>query len=869
MPDRSLPSGVVTFVLTDIEGSTRMLRRLEERYDDVLRRHVALLQETWEQHGGVHVSTTGDSCFAAFADATKAVLACGEAQRRLDQERSWTAEERPRVRMGIHTGLASPRGGGYVALAVHQTERVMAAAHGGQVLVSEATEREIGSLPGFQLRSAGRYRLRDFDEPVQLYAIVGDGLETDFPAVRAVPVDGHNLVPSQTSLIGREAVIADVKECFDSNRIVTLTGPGGVGKTRVAIAVGLTMAPGWEDGVWLVDLSPLGERSLIGVAVASAVGVVQSRSADDWGAALDHLRKRRALLILDNCEHLISDVAAMVSDVLVACPDVSVLATSREPLGVAGEVVMRVDPLRVPEAHDVDATSALKVPSVRLFVERARAARPDFPFDAGTIQTVIDICRRLDGLPLALELAAAHTSVLSPADLLDGLGRGFVLQSRDRQRPERQRTMDAVLDWSFRLLGANEQLAFRRLGIFAAGFSLEGAAAVIGDGVDPYDGPAAVWSLVDASLVSVDLSANATRYRMLETVRTYARRLLDEADESAAVAEGLALWALERIGPWHPMDRARSGEIEVELDTLRELVPLLAPHAVEQAQQLACSIGRYFYTVHTSRERTAELAQYAVDLAAPSPARVSLLATLALLHVHDGEVDAARRVVDDAVHASEIAGGPPPWDDVAVERAMGEVELRSGNYDAAAQIARRTLDRELSPRGRGRMLNLLGISSHFLGDAESAAVAFKRELEIASLLADEHLMAIAEGNVAELALRSGDAGTAAVHQAACLDLALALGRPASVSQSLIVAARLTADADPARAVALNAKAERVLSEAGEHLYDDDLRASQEMLHLAEQRLGGDEFHRAVERGHALTLPDAALSAQQALAEVAT
>ena len=189
--------------------------------------------------------------------------------------------------------------------------------------------------------------------------------------MHAVPVDGHNLVPSQTSLIGHEAVIADVKECFDSNRIVTLTGPGGVGKTHITIAVGLTMAPGWEDGVWLVDLSPLGERSLIGVSVASAVGVVQSRSAGDWGPRSIICASVARFLILDNCEQLISDVAAMVSDVLVACPDVSVLATSREPLGVAGEVVMRVDTLHVPEAHDVDATSALKVPSVRLFVERA------------------------------------------------------------------------------------------------------------------------------------------------------------------------------------------------------------------------------------------------------------------------------------------------------------------------------------------------------------------------------------------------------------------------------------------------------------------------------------------------------------------
>jgi predicted ATPase/class 3 adenylate cyclase len=868
VPDQSLPSGVVTFVLTDIEGSTRMLRRLEERYDDVLERHISLLREVWESYGGVYLGATGDSCFAAFPDAADAVLACGEAQRRLAEE-PWRAEERPRVRMGIHTGLASPRGDGYVALAVHQTARVMTAAHGGQVLVTEATIREVEDLHGLELRSVGRYRLRDFDEPVQLYSVIGEGMQREFPAIRAMPVDGHNLVASQTSLIGRDEIVTDVEKAFAADRLVTLTGPGGVGKTRVAIAVGLSMAGGWDDGVWFVDLSPLRDGALIGLAVASAIGATRTRSGDDWHDALDHLRKRRALLILDNCEHLIADAAARVSEVLLTCPEVCVLATSREPLGVAGERITRIDPLRVPEAHALDGAAAVKVPSVRLFVERARAARPDFPFDADSIGVVVEICRRLDGLPLALELAAAHAALLSPADLLDGLDRGFLLQSRDRDRPERQRTMDAVFDWSFQLLAPEEQHALRCLGIFVGGFSLEGAVAAIATDDDRSDAAAAVWSLVDASLVAVDLSANATRYRMLETVREQARSRLDAEGETLAVAERLASWALDRIGPWHPMDRTRSGEIEVELDTVRALVPHLAQDATEQAQQLACSIGRYYYTVHTSHERTAELAQYAADLAAPSPARVSLLGTLALLHLQDGDVDAARRVVDDAVRASEAAGGAPPWDDVCVDRAIGEVEVRSGNYDAAAQIARQTLERELSPRGRGRMLNLLGLASHFGGDDESAAVAFKGELETACLLGDEHLMAIAEGNVAELALRGGDAGTAAQHQAACLDLALALGRPASVAHSLIVAARLTADSDPARAVALNAKAERVLSEAGEHLYDDDLHAIQQMLDLTEQRLGDDEFRRACERGRGLTLPDAALSAQGALAEIAT
>jgi predicted ATPase/DNA-binding SARP family transcriptional activator len=859
------PSGVVTFVLTDIEGSTRLLRRLEAGYDDVIDRHDALLRRSWEDHGGAHVSARGDSCLAAFDDTRSALEACADAQRRLAAE-PWPHEGRPRVRMGVHTGLASPRDGDYVALAVHQAARVSAAAHGGQVLASEVTAAATGALPGLALQPVGRYRLRDFDEPVQLFCLTGPGLDADFPAVRAMPVDGHNLAAPPTSFVGREGDVKDVLALTGAGRLVTLTGAGGVGKTRLALAAGLAAAPRWDDGVWLVDVSPIQEARLIGTAVATVVGATAGTGVDGWAAALDHLHRRHTLLVLDNCEHLAADVARMVGELLARCHDVGVLATSREPLGIARESVWRVDPLGLPDPG-ATVDEALAVPSVRLFVERARSARPGFALDDHNVPTVVHLCRRLDGLPLALELAAAHASVLSVADLLNGLDDRFrLLRSRKRSVPGRQRTMDAVMDWSYRLLVADEQAMLRRLGVFQSGFSLD-AAVVAGGDLEGSDLPELLWTLVDKSLVVVDLTANETRYRQLETVRAYARHLADDEGEAVATARRLTAWWLERIGPWHRIDRARSGEIEVELDNLRALVPLVAEEAEEQAQQLACSIGHYYYAVHAPRDGISELARYAADLATPSQARVSLLATLALLHVHHGDTDSARGVLVEAEQIRQTVGGAPTWDEVAVERASGEVAIRSGDPTAAAELARRALERDLTPPAQVRMLNLLAIASYFLGDVSSAEAAFTGELEVARRLGDEYLTAVAEGNVAELAMRRGDTASAARHQAACLDLGLALGRPVSVAYSLIVAARLTAESDPARAARLHAKAEDVLVENGHRLYDDDLRASQEMLERVRRHLGDVEYRKASDNGRSLTLLDAASLAQAALATV--
>jgi predicted ATPase/class 3 adenylate cyclase len=858
------PSGFVTFVLTDIEGSTRLLRRLGGRYDEVIVQHNSLLRHSWEQHGGAHVSDRGDSCLAAFGDASSALEACAEAQRQLATAR-WPPDGRPKVRMGVHAGVASPRRGDYVALAVHQAARVAAAAHGGQVLASEVVATEIGALPDLALTPVGKYRLRDFDEPVRLHCLRGIGLDVQFPAVRAVPVDGHNLTTPSTSLVGRDGEVAALVPRLQAGRLVTLAGPGGVGKTRLALAIGRAAAERWEDGVWFVDLSPVQDPRLIGITAAGALGVTIGGGADGWVATLEHLRTQRALVLVDNCEHLASDVAGMMTELLSTCPGSGVLATSREPLGIAGEHVFRVNPLSLP-LSGTSVDTAIVIPSVQLFVERAQSVMPDFALDATNLQTVVELCRRLDGLPLALELAAAQTSVVGVHDLLEGLDDEFqVLGNRQRDVPDRQRTMNAAVDWSLRLLTPEERAVLTRLSVLRGGFTLA-AAVVGGDDVEGCDVPDVVWSLVDKSLVVVDLAANDTRYRLLETVRAQLRRLLDEEHATVPTALRLTDWWLDRVGPWHRTDRVRSGEIEVELDNLRALVPLIAEHAEERAQQLVCSIGRHYYAVHASRDSIAELTRYATELAVVTPARVSMLATLAMMHVHQGDVDTARRVLSTAERECRVVG-PPPWDEVAVERARGEVSLRSGDHQAAAELARQTLAGDLTLSARARMLNLLAIASYFSGDVLRAAAAFSEELDVARQLGDEHLIVVAEGNVAELAMRTGDAVSAARHQRASLDLALALGRPVGVALAFIVAARLTAPTDPGVAGQLHAKAEAILDETDYRLYDDDLRASAAMLDDVRQRLGEVYFARSREDGRGMSMLDAVTLAQDAFGRV--
>lgn len=858
------PSGIVTFVFTDIEGSTRLFHRFGEGYPPLLEQHNEILSGVWAGHNGYEVSTEGDSFFVAFADADDAIRACAEGQRLLAAA-DWPQNGRVKVRMGAHTGLASPVGDDYVALAVHQAARVVAAAHGGQVLVSQSTVDESGVFNDLELRPIGDYQLRSFDEPLTLYQLRGPGLEEDFPAVRALPAGHHNIVRRPTATIGRDSFIDAVRQQVQPGKLVTLVGPGGIGKSTVAAEVGILLAPSWRDGVWLVDLAGVEDEDLVAPAIAGAVGAAASSTRERWDDVVDHLEDKGAVVILDNCEQFANMCGRLAASLEARCPEVAVIATSRVPLGVPGELLWHVAPLEVPETDHSGPADVLASPAGKLFAARAAAARPGFEVDEANAPEVAEIVRRLDGLPLALELAAARLAMQSPAEILQGLDEGLGwLRSRDAGSP-RHSSLQDVLEWSYESLDAREQAAFRRLAIFAGGFSLATAGpAVSGADIEAAAASTLLFSLVDRSLVLADLSANATRYRLLETYRTYGRRLLEEHQETEAVAARVAEALLRRAGPWDVPDAEWQAEVATEADNLRGLIPTLAADREETAQQIACTIGRYHDASQSFREGIDELSRYEKSLPTPSPSRVSLLTTLADLYLRTGDARAAQNLVEEAA-ALRDGVGAPDWDDVGVDRTRGEVARRSGDLAGAVEIARRALERARTDRGRSRMYNLLGTTAAARGDMQAAYEACRSDLELSKNLGHESSIASAHGNLAEIAMRLGDVAEAARHQAASLEFGVAHGSIAMVAFSLIMAARIAGHLQRWEdAVLLHAKAEQLLDRLGLQLYEDDRRESDVLVGETRRRLGDATFDALEAEGRALEVPDGAERASRLL-----
>ncbi len=869
-PTRSLPSGFVTFVLTDIEGSTRLLKRLPELAPDLFDRHDEILRSAWADTGGHEVSTEGDSFFVAFADTGDALAACSLAQARLAAE-PWPSGERVSVRMGVHAGIAAQRGDNYIALAIHQAARVSSAAHGGQVLITD-TAAQRGQPPDTaRLVPLGRFRLRDFDEPELLYRLDTVGVEVNDRSIRATPADGHNLVKQPTNFVGRDADVASIIPLLGSGRTVTLTGPGGVGKTRLATEVGLAIGDDWPDGVWMVELADLGDSTLIADTMAEAIGARVGDSSSRWDDVVAHLVDRRALIILDNTEHHLEASAGVVLDLIARCDRIGVLATGREPLKIPGETIYRVAPLAVPVEDDHDLDRIQLSTAVQLFCDRARLAQPDFQLDADSALDVARICARLDGLPLALEIAGARVGLLTLGEMLAGLNDRFLLlKSQDRTLPERQRTMEGLLGWSYRLLERDEQATLRRLAVFGGSFSIDAAShTVASDDISPDMVPELVWALVDKSLVVADLSDSESRYRLPESARDYAQRLLDQLGESTAVAARLAAWLLERVGPWLITDRRWIGRVGVELANMRGLIGALASTEPEVAQQLASSIGLYHHSLQSFATAIDELKRTTAELPAETPTRVALLTSLADLYLRRSDVDSARDLLDAATELQSRVG-PPAWADAAVVRTRGEIEIRSGDLDAAREIAERSLAGTLSIQGQARMWNLLGIVHYTDGDIGQAAVAFRHELDGYTRLGHEANMASAHGNIAEVSMQLGDPATAARHQLRCLDLALALGQPIMLAYSCILASRLAGTLGSwDLAVQLQSSAGAVLASAGHALYEFDVDAERVFMEDARAALGEADFEHAVDAGTTLEITEATKLAVGVLSEIAS
>ncbi len=607
------PAGTVTFLFTDIEGSTNLLQRLgDAHYAEVLEAHRRIFRAAVQERGGHEVDTQGDSFLVAFQSARDAVMTAAGAQLAIATH-PWPDGVSVRVRMGLHTGRPITVNGGYVGLDVHRAARICATGHGGQILLSEATSHLIEhDLPAdVQLRDLGSHRLKDLKQPENIFQLLHVRLPADFPPLRSLNVLPHNLPIQLTSLIGREQELAEVRRLLTTTRLVTLTGTGGCGKTRLALQVAANVVEEFAHGVWLVELAALSDPALVPQTVASTLRVREQPGESFVDVLADYLRAKALLLVLDNCEHVVDSCAQLSETLLQLCPGLRILATSREGLNVPGERRFRVPSLSLPDVLPRLSVDRLALSeAARLFVDRAAQLAPTFAITDQNASTIAHIVRRLDGIPLAIEMAAARTSVLSVDAIASRLDDQFqLLSGGHRTALPRHQTLQATMEWSYGLLSEQERTLLRRLSVFAGGWTLEAAEAVCaGDGVQEYAVLDLLARLADKSLIVVEERDEEMRHRQLETIRQYSRERLQEGGETTTIHQRHRDWVLALVEQAEPKllgpeQTAWFNRLDLEHDNLRTALEWsLERNESEAALRMASAVSRYW----TARGYSAE-----------------------------------------------------------------------------------------------------------------------------------------------------------------------------------------------------------------------------------------------------------------------
>ncbi|HUI89050.1 MAG TPA: adenylate/guanylate cyclase domain-containing protein [Anaerolineales bacterium] len=613
----TLPTGTVTFLFTDIEGSTRLWEKHPEAMKTALARHDAILRETIEGHHGHIIKTTGDGVHAVFGTALDSVLAALNAQQTFTAEK-WD-EIKPhyvKVRFGLHTGEAEARAGDYYGPTLNRAARLMSIGHGGQILLSTVTADLVREhlSDGTSLRDLGEHRLKDLVRSEHVFQLTRPDLPADFPPLKSLDSYPNNLPIQLTSFIGRERELGEAKRHLTSARLLTLIGPGGTGKTRLSLQLGAELLPSFVDGVWLVELAPLADPSLILQTIASVFGLREQLGMSIHELLLDFLRAKNLLVIMDNCEHLVESCAQIIDQLLHGCANIKIIASSREALGIAGETVYRVPSLSLPNADEITRQALTASESAQLFVERATAANPKFTLTDKNASSVVQICRRLDGIPLALELAAARITVFSAEQIASRLDDRFRLLTGGRRTAlPRQQTLRALIDWSYDMLSEDERALLRRLSVFAGGWTFEAADAICVK-QDVLD---LLSQLVNKSLVIFDDEGDEPRYRMLETVRQYARDKLLELNESEGARDAhldfffqFTETAAHEVE--HLQDLTWMARLEVEHDNLRAALEWSLDRKIEAALRMLWNL--YWYWVLRGHE--AEGRQWATEILA-------------------------------------------------------------------------------------------------------------------------------------------------------------------------------------------------------------------------------------------------------------
>jgi predicted ATPase/class 3 adenylate cyclase/DNA-binding CsgD family transcriptional regulator len=737
--------GTVTFLFTDIEDSTRLWDEAPGDMADALSVHDAIVRGTIERRGGYVFGIGGDGFCAAFSTAADAAAAAIESQERLRDDPVVTFT----VRMGLHTGEAIERDRNYYGSEVNRAARLMSLAHGGQILVSDATEVLVRNRVA--LRSLGEHRLRGLRGRMPVYQVVVDGLPTEFPVLRSVDYFTGNLPQQLSSLVGREKTVEDVAELVRAHALVTLSGVGGVGKTRLALEVGDEVAGEFPDGVFLVELASVGDPASVPAAIATVLGITPQADTALIDAVADALAGRRLLLVVDNCEHVLAAAGSAIEAIFGRRGNVKVLATSREPLAVDGESVLTVAPLALEGGVTSDA--------VTLFVDRARAVRRDFGLQGPeTATAVTDICETLDGLPLGIELAAARMAAMSAVEVRDRLADRFRLLRGSTPRPERQLTLRHAVEWSYDLLTDEERDLFRITSVFAGGFDLASICAVVED-ADPDDVDVLrhLDSLVRKSLVVADHTVSRTRYSLFETIRQFAAdRLVETGALEPARDRHAEYFARESVARWEhwngPGWRGAVDWVEMELDNLRSGYQWSAARdELEVATDIAAHAALMGFSVQLF-----ETIAWAEELLEPASAagvrRLPRLYTAAGLACFAGRAEAARTNAHRATELevdSRYEACEPGY--ASFIEALGEVYC--GNLDRYVELTGSVADRYGSDRGYGLASYVDGL--HSCGRIDEALALVDASVVAARSLGNPYWIAYALW-IAGLALSKAD-----------------------------------------------------------------------------------------------------------------